>query len=707
MLALVLALIGLIPLLFGWLACYLVSRELAARNHLAQDVRVSLCFAHAMWGALVAFVVEFCSIFRHLEESWMLISWMLISSILFLIAFDFRRQRGASLRSCFVGVARRSAGALENWPWDIKLLMVITMILLLFLGLLGAVFPAATPDSMTYHLPRVLYWIDRHTVDHFPTENGRQLESGPWSAFVLTTIHLMSGTDQFDNALQWFSLVLCVVASGWIAKQLLFISTRTDKPDLSRSLRAQVMAMALVATLPVAVVQSVTTQNDLNTAWWVVCFTVMTMAWLSHPDKLSYSIGIGMSLGLGLLTKVTALFYVGPVMVTALLVSLRRSKSFRYFLRHAMIIVLSCLFLNTPQSIRNYMVYGSPVSSRFMKVIQCNKNITISGTLSTLIRNLALHTDSGIVAVTRAYNQLLESAHNLTRRSPSDPDSTYGRVAFQFQRDFSIKDDSAGNMYHLLLILLAGGILLRRMRQNGGVILYGAAVGLGFVFFCATIRWQPWHGRFHLPVFVLLMPLVAVALAAATPAWVQRLSLMVVFGYSLFCLDKNQSCPFLNSQFRQMPREQQMLLRRPYLYTPMVGAASHIVVARCSNVGIKMGWDGFEYPFWRILFNHGYHGRIGHAFCEEMSLTGFRRNFDHKLELSNPPHRDASGLVYCSSRAPDVLVTVTTRDTQSDASITKALPHRTDYGPIVLFWSANAYQRLTNELASSRISIDK
>src|SRR2546429_5298021 len=68
-----------------------------------------------------------------------------------------------------------------------------------------------------------------------------------------------------------------------------------------------------------------------------------------------------------------------------------------------------------------------------------------------------------------------------------------------------------------------------------------------------TTLFRSCHSRFHLPLFLVLMPLVAAVLAAKTPGWVQRLSLAVVFGdrkstrlnsshgyisYAVFCLKK-------------------------------------------------------------------------------------------------------------------------------------------------------------------------
>jgi hypothetical protein len=646
---------GLFPLVLGWAGLCLLSRELALRDLLGQDWRLSLLLASIGWSALAVVVVEVCSFFQRLDAVPLLVAWMLVSAATLLTWMHLRRQRGGKPWR-FRAFAGEAFARWRLLPADVKGIVAFLVLFLGFLGLVGAVFPTSNWDSMTYHLPRVLYWVDQHSVAHFPTENGRQLESGPWSAFVLTNIYLASGTDFYFNALQWVSLLLGVAASGWIALQLLLISSKGKPLDWLVSMRVQAMAMLLAATLPGAVVQSLSTQVDLNTAWWVVCFTAMTLALYQEPrNHTPHAIGAGLALSLAVLTKATSLFFIVPVAAAGGILVVVQLRSLRSVLRLAAIVALCCLALNAPQMARNQAIYHNPLSSHFMRTIQLNKRVSIAGTLSNLVRNLALHTDTGIEPASRWLNLQLKSLHSLAGGPASEADTSYGAVRCRFQRDFPLIDSYAGNFYHLALFLLAGALLLAQPCRNLRLLLYAAPCFFGLLFFCALVRWQPCNARFQLPFFMLLCPWLAIVLGTTLPGWARGLALSGSAVFTLYCLGVNYSCPFLDPQFRNLPREAQMLRLKPEYYAPMAQAAWEIRVAGCERVGLKLGYDGFEYPLMKMLLNRGYAGRIGHAFSEEWSTTIFR-NFGYEQELKDARLHDASGLVHCSWQDPDVLV---------------------------------------------------
>ena len=76
----------------------------------------------------------------------------------------------------------------------------------LVLGVIAVITPTTNWDSLTYHLPRVMHWIQQQSVEHYPADNTCQLEFGPWAAFVVTNLHLLEGNDQWDNLVQWFAV---------------------------------------------------------------------------------------------------------------------------------------------------------------------------------------------------------------------------------------------------------------------------------------------------------------------------------------------------------------------------------------------------------------------------------------------------------------------------------------------------------------------
>ena len=154
---------------------------------------------------------------------------------------------------------------------------------------------AAAPnnwDSMTYHMSRVAHWIQNGGVAHYPTTIDRQLFLSPWAEFAILQFQGLTGGDRWANLIQWASMVGCMCCASLIAKQL------------GGKWSVQLSTAAIVAAIPMGILQSSTTQNDYVTAFWFVCFVHYTLHLSSSPSsgpRVSAPLA-GASLGLMLLT---------------------------------------------------------------------------------------------------------------------------------------------------------------------------------------------------------------------------------------------------------------------------------------------------------------------------------------------------------------------------------------------------------------------
>jgi hypothetical protein len=179
--------IGLWTLLLVWVGCFGLCRELAARKQILSDWRLSWILACAAWGALLALVVEGCSALRQLNTSTAFCIWALLSGSLAGTAAVLAWKRGAlSLAAWTLIRDRIKQDWTQHWPLDAKLMLGASVVLILLLGAMAAIFPATNWDSLTYHLPRVMHWLQQQSVEHYPTHNTRQIEFGPWSGSVPT-----------------------------------------------------------------------------------------------------------------------------------------------------------------------------------------------------------------------------------------------------------------------------------------------------------------------------------------------------------------------------------------------------------------------------------------------------------------------------------------------------------------------------------------
>src|SRR5262249_19335549 len=158
------------------------------------------------------------------------------------------------------------------------------------------------------------HWIQNGTVAHYPTSIVRQLYLPPWSEFAISQLQLLSGGDRFANCVQWLALVGSAVAVWRIAAQL------------GAGATGQVLSAVFAVTLPMAILQGSSAQTDLVTSLWVLIFVSEVLAnravsW--SPLRVAF---IGGSIGLALLTKLTAGIFAAPFLIALVVAGFRRFR---------------------------------------------------------------------------------------------------------------------------------------------------------------------------------------------------------------------------------------------------------------------------------------------------------------------------------------------------------------------------------------------
>ncbi|MCL2930746.1 MAG: hypothetical protein MGG11_00090 [Trichodesmium sp. MAG_R03] len=110
------------------------------------------------------------------------------------------------------------------------------------IGLIAMVAPPNNWDSMTYHMSRVVHWMQNQSVAHYPTYNLPQLFHPPFAEFTITHLQILSGGDIFANLVKWLS-ALSIIGVSLIAKQL------------GAKEQGQVFAVVFCATLPMGILK--------------------------------------------------------------------------------------------------------------------------------------------------------------------------------------------------------------------------------------------------------------------------------------------------------------------------------------------------------------------------------------------------------------------------------------------------------------------
>ena len=566
--------------------------------------RVAFLLAAVTWTTYLVFVTEVLSLAQLLRPIPLAGAWGLLFIALAVLA------RRAAQRHV---VARDAWRRFLREPIAIALAVILAALLVIAL-----VAPPNTWDSMTYHMARVAHWAQNGTVATYATHNARQVHMAPGAEFAILHMQILTGGDRLANLVQWLALVGCVVGASVIAR------------GLGAGPRGQLFAAALCGSLPMAVLQATSTQNDLVAALWLVALVALGLELRQSPHPRLLITAVGLSLGLAVLTKPTT-FLVLPAFSLFVFFAIPASRWLR--VRGAAVVLLLGALVNAGYFTRNALASGSVLGPQVEEAdgvtySYANDVVTPRTVASNVLRNLALQLALPSWIWNKRIGEFVRTAHFLMGVDVDDPRTTMGRQQFHLS-GAGDREDQAQGVIILLLGAVALLVLLRaKDPQRRLQLAYIGCVVVSFVLFCAMLKWQPWNTRLHLPMLVLLPPVVGVLIERHLPRAVQAPLVLLVLLACLPNVLRNPSRPMLGkySIFR-IPRTVQYFNNRADLLTAYTTAASQVATSGCDRVGLIIPQDGWEYPLWVLLKRQRRDVRIEHLAVNNYTAR-YARSFE-------------------------------------------------------------------------------
>ncbi|MDA0322608.1 MAG: glycosyltransferase family 39 protein [Verrucomicrobia bacterium] len=166
-------------------------------------------------------------------------------------------------------------------------------------AVIGLIAPPNTWDSLTYHMSRVMHWIQNGNVNLYATHILRQNHLAPWTDYALLHTVVLGGSDRYVNLVQWAGMLGSLAALTMIAR------------ELGATRAAQGLAAAFAISIPMGVLQSTGTKSGHTLSLWLGCM-VFFLIRLSRRPTTGNAVAVGLALGLGMLTKATMLLFAPP-----------------------------------------------------------------------------------------------------------------------------------------------------------------------------------------------------------------------------------------------------------------------------------------------------------------------------------------------------------------------------------------------------------
>lgn len=580
----------------------------------AGSLRDDLLVAVLATGVAIALATETLSLFHGLTRTGVTAFWFIaVATAAVALAWRWRRVGPpAPLRMPSLDLVDRTMlGAIAT----------IATILLVVAWLA----PPQSSDALSYHMGRVMHWAQNASVAPYPTYDSRQLYHPPFAEMVQLHLYLLAGGDRAGCLLQWIAMMFTLLAVSRVAQ------------DLGGGRRAQIFAALVAISLPIGATQATAGKNGWVEALWLLSFTCFSHAATERftvPSRRNFVAAFA-ALGLGLMTKLTSWLFAGPVAVVALVRLLRiPGVAWRTLAAPAAVGIVVACALTLPFLARNASIYGNPVVDPVARTRSGLTYVTPATITSNAIRNAFMQLGTDSPAVNAALMSFVEEAHYWLGVSPQDR-RTSNLAKFQIMPPTKI-EEWAFNPLHILLLAGTGiGLLASsRLRAHGARLPYLAALGAGYLLFCATVAWQLPNCRLLLPLLLLSSPLVAVVIAGVIAGRLVALVSVVLVAAGIPYAIGTESRPLsfepgkgvLATARRDLYFARFEGFRRPY-----AEVAREVRDSRVRNLGVVFPrYDHPEYLLWVLLQETGEPVRIEHVHVPGASAR----------LLEQPPFRD-------------------------------------------------------------------
>ena len=359
--------------------------------------------------------------------------------------------------------------------------------------------------------------------------------------------------------------------------------------------------------------QASTTQTDI-----IVSFFILTSVYFAiksvNEIKLQNYFFLGLSTGLSCLTKATAYIYLAPILlIFAVLVIVYLFKIRNYtVIKYSIVAALIFISINSGHYIRNYNLTNNILGvDKNESKMYSNEKMTPKLLVSNIIKNAGLHL--GPYPINEITEKAIYKLHYMMGVNINNDETNFQGLSYIDIGKIPNNEDNAPNTIHFFIILLSfiliGYNIFKNKKGLGNMMLYIGMIILQVIFFCAYLKWQPWHTRLHTPLFMISVPLVSYAISLNTN-YIKVLYKFVplIIICTLFVILFNNLSPFISNNRITSKisitdnRYKKYFARRSNLYKEYNETVENISNLNYKNIGLILGGYDWEYPLFSQFY---------------------------------------------------------------------------------------------------------
>lgn len=554
-----------------------------------------------IWAVLLYGYTEILSSFHGIRLHSLLLVWGISNLLLLVMLITYcKRQR--------IDVQQIKETLVSHWQQWWKKRYCLFVIIYAVVVILALYTVPYNWDSMTYHLPRIMHWVQNGSVGHYATNSIRQIASPVFGEFVNLHVYILCGnSDALFLLLQCFSYITCSVIVYHIAAKIkcnqmfCYIST------------------LLYLSMPIAFAEALTTQVDHLATMWLLIFTYELLDVVDEEKKLTWDRAtiskvcfLGLCVGLGYLTKPSVCIAMAVLVLWVLSVSIARKDSVICVIKLIACVVPCMLVMVIPEMVRNLMTFqaiSAPIAGQRQLVGTVNPLYLCINFIKNFIYNLP-------TTLFYDLNTLLTSILNrvsaMLNVPLNDPAISEDGGMFYLHSAPNYGHDTAANpaVLWLFIVCLLWALICRVRSKGKGLQRWHSAysfwVSAAFLIFCVVLRWEPYVTRYMLSFLALLCPMIGFQLQHLTESEkVAKLRYALVGVIVFVCITDVISMGIYHRnlcvRFGAAERPYGYFTNRTDIVEQYSTLSRMIKEAGYTSIGIKLGGNDYEYPLWVLL----------------------------------------------------------------------------------------------------------
>ena len=298
---------------------------------------------------------------------------------------------------------------------------------------------------------------------------------------------------------------------------------------------------------------------------------------------------------LAMLTKGTAFIFLFPVVILFIILFIYKKKILAFPSFFSGLLIVSLLYF--PFVYRNYQTYEYPLGKTYELN---NKAYGIAPMLSNAVKNTFMHLRTPFPELN---NSLTDAAIGVNEISGVDINSPSYNWAYTPKFEvgfFSSQEDSVGNIFQVILFTVCLIIFLMKkdLRKNRLILFYLIILILMFLTFSYVLKWQVWHTRLQLTMFIASAVFIAIIINKINAKVSVAITILFFLFASVFMFF-NQSRPwFLKENIFNTSAIDQYFMNNKKLKQPFTEISEILHQKSYTSIGYVSGGDSWEYPFY-------------------------------------------------------------------------------------------------------------